>query len=394
MAEDLLAQLTGADRVGIALEALLEALPGTIVVVDDHGRIAFAEASLRELGGHEPADLVGRDVEVLLPPGQRDAHRSERDAYLEAPRSRAMGAPLDTVLRHRDGHDVPVEISLSPVEVQGRRFVVAAVRDASERREVIAATRRALERERAASAQLRHVAQAKNAFIRAVSHELRTPLTVLQGLATTLEEWLPSMPEAQVADIAHRIARNARRLDQLLSDLLDVDRLTRGVVEANRRHLDVIDLTRRVLERSDLDETRVHLEGPDHLEAEVDAAQVERILENLLSNAAKHGGVDSEVMVRWEPVDDAGGVLLCVEDDGPGVDEAHRDAIFEPFTQADPDAHHAPGTGVGLSLVAEFARLHGGRAWVEDRPSGGGSSFRVLLPPPPRDDDDAVVHLP
>ena len=102
---------------------------------------------------------------------------------------------------------------------------------------------------------------------------------------------------------------------------------------------------------------------------------VERIVENLLANAAKHTPGDSRIWVRVERRE--GGALIVVEDDGPGVPAEDREAIFEPFRRGAVPARSA-GMGVGLALVARFAELHGGRAWVEER-EGGGASFRVFL---------------
>ena len=100
-------------------------------------------------------------------------------------------------------------------------------------------------------------------------------------------------------------------------------------------------------------------------------------------NAARHTSPSASLWVRVRP--GPGGVLLVVEDDGPGVPEAMREAIFEPFRQVPGAAHPSPGVGIGLSLVARFAELHGGRAWVEER-EGGGASFHVLLPDAGPDD--------
>jgi signal transduction histidine kinase len=114
---------------------------------------------------------------------------------------------------------------------------------------------------------------------------------------------------------------------------------------------------------------------PLHLAA--DAPKLERIIENLLVNAGKHTPAGTTIWVRLRAQDE--GVLLLVEDEGPGVPAQLRELVFQPFRQGPNLADHAPGSGIGLALVAQFASLHGGRAWVEDRP-GGGASFRVFLP--------------
>jgi two-component system, OmpR family, sensor histidine kinase RstB len=119
----------------------------------------------------------------------------------------------------------------------------------------------------------------------------------------------------------------------------------------------------------------VEVQGDDVMGV-LDAAKVERILENLLSNTTRHTDAGTRVWVRvWRETD---GVMIAVEDDGPGVPEHLRADVFEPFRRGErPQA--APGVGIGLSLVARFSEMHGGRAWVEER-DGGGASFRVFLP--------------
>jgi two-component system, OmpR family, sensor histidine kinase KdpD len=115
---------------------------------------------------------------------------------------------------------------------------------------------------------------------------------------------------------------------------------------------------------------------------EVDAAMVERIVENLLANAVRHTPPESRIWIRVRS--EAGGGVVVVEDDGPGVPPEQRLEIFEPFHQASAQ-NDSGGVGVGLALVARFAELQGGRAWVEEGEHGG-ASFRVWLParPPSR----------
>jgi signal transduction histidine kinase len=119
----------------------------------------------------------------------------------------------------------------------------------------------------------------------------------------------------------------------------------------------------------------VHVDASP-VQGEIDPPKVERIVENLLSNVARHTPAGTPVWVAVRP--DRDGVLLSVEDAGPGIPPEIRESIFEPFRQGQDTVAHSPGMGLGLSLVARFAELHGGRAWVEER-TGGGAAFRVFL---------------
>jgi signal transduction histidine kinase len=236
----------------------------------------------------------------------------------------------------------------------------------------------AYQRQMEVTERLRSTDKMKDTFLQAVSHDLRAPLTTILGSAATLEQRGYALTEADREDLLARIGGSARRLDRLLSDLLDIDRLQRGIIAPDRRPTDVGELIERTVEEAGLREHRavdVIVQG-DPLTADVDPAKVERIVENLVANAEKHAPTSGPVLVRAAAERD--GLLLSVDDDGPGVPDDLKDAVFQPFRRG-PGAHAVPGVGLGLSLVARFAELHGGRAWVEDRP-GGGASFRVFLP--------------
>jgi signal transduction histidine kinase len=235
---------------------------------------------------------------------------------------------------------------------------------------------RALKAEREEAAELRAIDELKTTFLQAVSHDLRTPLAAILGLAVTLESQ-EDLRSDEARDLASRISLNARKLDRIVSDLLDLDRISRGILEPNLRPTDLAELVRRVVTESDLladHPTELELEP---VTIEVDGAKIERIFENLLSNAARHTPSGSKIWIRVGP--EGGGALLVVEDDGPGVPPEHREDIFQPFGQGAGAPEHSPGVGIGLAVVSRFAELHGGRAWVEER-EGGGASFKVFLP--------------
>ncbi|HEV8652399.1 MAG TPA: ATP-binding protein [Actinomycetes bacterium] len=251
--------------------------------------------------------------------------------------------------------------------------------DITEQKLAEQAMREALERERQATGQLRALDEVKNVFLNAVSHELRTPLAAIVGIALTLQRARSTLAEEDAADLVDRLVANASKLDRLLSDLLDLDRLNRGIVTPKLRRTNLAALVGRI--GREWQEMGRSLElAVEPVFAQVDPAKVERIIENLLANADRHTPPDTPVWVRVARQDR--GVLIAVEDAGSGVPPELRAVLFEPFRQGPEAPTHAPGVGIGLTLVARFAELHGGRAWVEERP-GGGSSFRVLLPDPP-----------
>jgi two-component system cell cycle sensor histidine kinase/response regulator CckA len=279
--------------------------------------------------------------------------------------------------RAKDGRVVWVheEAGLVRSENGTPRFWQGFMLDITERKQAEEQLERALKVEREAADRLRALDEMKNTFLQAVSHDLRTPLAAILGLAVTLERDDVELDTPEARDMARRIAANAHKLDRMVTDLLDLDRLARGIVKPKLRPTDVGALVQRVVAESDLiSEGRVDVDTRP-VTVSVDGAKVERIVENLLANTARHTPADTRVWIRVEPM--RGGVLITVEDDGPGVPEDLREAIFEPFRQG-PQATHSPGVGVGLALVARFSELLGGRAWVEER-AGGGASFRVFL---------------
>jgi PAS domain S-box-containing protein len=217
----------------------------------------------------------------------------------------------------------------------------------------------------------------RNGFLAAVSHELRTPLTSVLGWALTLESRGESLEPAERQDLLARLSMSARKLERLLADTLDLDRLSRGILEPVRTATDLGALVQSLLAETDIVRGRMIQFDAVDVVASVDRAKIERIIENLLINALRYTDDDVQVWVRLSVMgEDA---LITVEDAGDGVPADIKEEIFEEFRQGPNVRPSAPGVGIGLSLVARFAALHGGRAWVEDR-AGGGASFKVLLP--------------
>jgi signal transduction histidine kinase len=255
------------------------------------------------------------------------------------------------------------------------------------RAEAEVALQKAFKSEQNAAEELREVDQMRNAFLMAISHELRTPLTSIVGYSTFLDEALKDLEPTEVESSIKAIATQSKRLERLLLDLLDIERLSRGTIEPNLTDTDVRQLVMRMVESTSA-HGRIRVDIPKPVPANVDAALVERIVENLVMNAIKHTPPTAKIWAR--AVRRNGHVLIKVDDSGNGVPDELKESIFQAFEQGDVP-EHSPGTGVGLALVAQFAKLHGGRAWVEDR-RGGGASFRVELPAKPRTGKPGTQH--
>jgi PAS domain S-box-containing protein len=257
----------------------------------------------------------------------------------------------------------------------GTQYWHGVMQDITAQKLVADALRKALGREQEAIERLRTVDQMKDTFLAAVSHDLRTPLAAILGLSLTLENAADGLSADERNELLGRLARNARKMDRLLKDLLDLDRIERGVFALHPAPVDLGAVAEAVVAELDLRATNPVEVEADMGTVNVDGAKVERIIENLLINAARHTPPGTRIWVRVERIPDA--IELVVEDAGPGVPEELRESVFEPFRQA--GGNPSPGAGIGLSLVARFAELHGGRASVQQRP-GGGASFRVVIP--------------
>jgi PAS domain S-box-containing protein len=333
------------------------------------GEILEVNESFLRMFGYAHEEVIGRSPLELAAPESRDLVMKKIQEGAEE--------PYEAVGVRSDGTEFIAELMGRPIEYKGRQARVTALRDVTQRREAEEALRDALKREQEATDRLRTLDEMKNSFLAAVSHELRTPLSSVIGFTSTLAQSGTDIDAEERTVMLDRVLYNARKLERLLSDLLDLDRLSRGIIEPVRRPVDLADLAGQVAEEADMAGRPLHVEATS-LVAEVDGAQVERILENLLANAVKHTTPGTAVWLRVQPKD--GGSLITVEDAGPGVPADERERVFHPFDRGSLTPSHLPGTGIGLSLVARFAELHGGRAWVEER-DGGGSAFRVFLPP-------------
>ena len=214
-------------------------------------------------------------------------------------------------------------------------------------------------------------------FAADVSHELRSPLTALVTSVDVLDGRRDELSERsrRALDL---VKADLRRFHRALEDLLELGRLESGAAGLDGSTLDARDLVRFALEESGRDVGLLRTPaGSGGTLVAVDKAQMQRALVNLFENAERHGGGLSGITVA----PDVDGVVIAVDDDGPGVPIEDRERIFERFVRGG-SRGSLPGAGLGLSLVAETVRSHGGAIWCGSAPGESGARFTLRLPCP------------
>ena len=360
-----------------AAAGLLEAAPDAMIATSKDGVILLMNRQAELLFGYGRDELVGQPVEVLVPERYAGRHAAHRSAYGDNAAMRPMGVGLELFARRRDGSEIPVEISLSPVQTSDGVIYAAAIRDASERKEAERRLQEALEAERTATEQLRTLDALKDEFLSIVSHELRTPLTSIAGFAELI--LTQELDDETERTLLERIRANAGEMGRMVDQLLAYSRLEAGRVEVQPIELDVAAAIAEIVanQTGGLSGHEVEVDVEPSLTAMADPAALERVLGNLLSNAAKFSPVAQPITVSARR--DGDEVVVSVRDRGVGIAPAEQPRIFERFYQASATSRTTKGTGIGLSIAVRYIEMQGGRIWVESEP-GQGSTFSFSLP--------------
>ena len=218
-------------------------------------------------------------------------------------------------------------------------------------------------------------------FASDVSHELRSPLMTISASVEVLSSRRDELPDGPMQSALDLMAADIARFRQLVEDLLEISRFDAGAARLDLQEVRLAELVLQAVSFTSGNEIPIDLDAElAGVIVRVDKLRLVRVLANLLDNAAKYGG--GATRVALEHTDD-NKVHLIVEDRGPGVPPEERDHVFDRFSRGVSAGRRtgSEGVGLGLSLVAEHVRLHGGRVWVTDRDDGrSGARFVIELP--------------
>ena len=361
---------------------IVELAPDAIVMTDVDGRIVLSNRQTELLFGLAADELRGKPVEALVPGDCWARHREDCARFIDMPTVKSVGMDFDLMGRRRDGNEFPVQISLSHVDFEEGRLVIAAIRDVSRQKTHDLELRAAKEAAEAG-------AKAKSEFLATMSHEIRTPMNGVIGMTGLL---LDTSLTPEQREYAEAVRVSGQALLDIINDILDFSK-----IEAGKLDLETVDFDLRVLveEVVMLLAERAHSKGLELaslVQASVptavrgDPGRVRQVLTNLLGNAIKFtdsGEIVVNVSVADSPRDPGPqhvSIRFDVTDTGIGMAPEQCALVFERFTQADSStSRRYGGTGLGLAICKMLTQLMHGHIGVESMP-GQGSTFWFIVP--------------
>ncbi len=361
------------------LRRITNSMRDMVCQTDAQGRFLYATPSYLQILGYDPASLIGRSVFEFLHPEDKD---SVIRAFQAALANKSPGK-AEFRYRHANGDYLWIETT-GDVLLDGSDKVVGAVfasRDSTQRKtsEVEAREFNAMLEQRVAerTAELAAANRELESFSYSVSHDLSAPLRAIEGFSTLLKTEFEPKLDAQGREYLQRIRGAARRMAQLIDDLLDLSRVSRR--ELRRQSVDLSELARGLIEELRWREPSRNIEWmvADGLVAEADPTLMLAVLQNLLGNAWKFTRPQAQARIEFGLEEDGGMPAFFVRDNGAGFDMEYSHKLFTPFQRLHGPAEFE-GNGIGLATARQIIHRHGGKIWAEGAVDAG-AVFRFTL---------------
>jgi two-component system sensor kinase FixL len=355
------------------LQTVLDTVPDAMIIIDEHGRMTSFSAAAQRLFGWTPDEVIGRNVNMLMPEPYRTQHDSYLHRYMTTGERRIIGIGRIVVGIRKNGLTFPMELAVGEARLGDVRFFTGFVRDLSERQ----ATERRLQE---LQSELVHVSRltAMGEMASALAHELNQPLSAIasyvKGSARLFDQ--ETVDRERVREALVKAGDQALRAGEIIKRLREF--VSKGETERHEENLGKVVEEASLLALVGAKESGVKVAfdfDPKTPPVMIDKVQIQQVVLNLIRNAidAMSDWPDRNIRVSVAP-DTSGLAVVAIADTGPGVSAEMASQLFQPFMTT-----KATGMGVGLSISRSIIESHGGRIWVEDNP-GGGALFRFTIP--------------
>lgn len=390
-----------------------------IVLADAKGIISLVNPAAANMFGYSPDELIGHAIETLVPDHLRNKHVGNREQFQGQTQPRPMGVGIDLFARAKDARLIPVEISLSPIIIQGERYTVAFIIDITVRKEIersvlekqselervaqaLIATNEGLEKKvndrtkvlqeaireleksrsdlSAALEKEKDLNDLKSRFISMASHEFRTPLTTILSSAGLIAEYNAGEMHAD-RRLKHldRIRNAVNNLNDILGDFLSLSKLEEGKIRAEYTEFNLPDLVREVIGDLQVNTKAGQQIVYTHKGRErvvLDPKLLKNILINLVSNAIKFSPEQKPIRINTEAFDLT--IRLEVADEGIGISDEDQKHLFERFYRGK-NAFNIQGTGLGLNIVGNYVDLLKGHITLASQLDAG-TTIKITFP--------------
>lgn len=351
------------------LAAIVESSEDAIVSKSLQGIIQSWNKGAESIFGYSKEEILGKSITTIIPPDRLD----EESMILNRIRRGEKVSHFETVRITKDGHRIPVSLTISPVK-DSRGRIIAASKIARDISDQVNIRNRLMK----INEELINSNRYKDQFIGMASHELKTPITVIKSNLQLVDL---KVSEEDVKPLVDKTLENVEKLNSLVSDLLDVSKIDSGKLQLNYSDFSVIGLIRDCIQNMRLICTthRIDFDEPTQdIVIQADKERVEQVVVNLLTNAVKYSPESNRVLIQADLLED-NNVLIKVTDFGIGINESQINKIFSRFYRVKDLAPTFSGLGIGLFISREIVERHGGKIWVASKVDEG-STFHISLP--------------
>jgi PAS domain S-box-containing protein len=357
---------------------IVEEVTDIVVLSDDRANILYVNPVIETLLGFRPEEVLGQNVRVLMQDTDSRQHDDYVTTYLASGLPRIIGIGRDVVCRHKSGENLPFELRISEINLNGRRYFIGTLRDIHRRKKA---------EEKAGKAILEAVSanKAKSDFLANMSHELRTPLNAIIGYSEMLQkQFFGEIGHEKYLEYASYIQLSGNRLLNLVNDVLDISKIEAGRYELSWEYADFEEILEEIyhefMPMAESDEVRLVLDCKDRIgRIYIDERALKQILSNLISNAIKFSFPGKEVHIRASR-EENDLLTIVIQDQGIGMTEEEVQVALSSFGQVQSShVRNHQGTGLGLPLCRHLVKLHGGRFSIESTPEEG-TRISVVLP--------------
>lgn len=385
-----------------SLNALFEHATEGIIICDQKGVIIRANPSSAKIFGYLNQELLGIQIEKLVPSKHVADHSKLRDGYMKHPHARSMGKNMDLFAKRKDNSEFPVEISLSYYKQGDEMFVIAFIIDITERKQQelnVLKLNQELEKKVDERTKVLHEAlielenskeqlsealsnekalnDMKSRFVTMASHEFRTPLSTILSSISLVNKY--NEGDEKIDKHVHRIKSAVTNMTLILNDFLSAEKLEEGKVFTRKEKFDLKELVNEIINEINgivKSGQKIIFTHKGSTEVNLDIQMTRNILLNLISNAIKFSPENKSIEISTELIESE--VKIRITDHGLGIPKEDQIHLFQRFYRAT-NVTNVQGTGLGLNIVAKYLETMAGKIEFESE-EGVGTSFYITLP--------------